>query len=205
MCVKFCIRSSRGLMLPTILAYSVLLLYLLNALGLYEWWNSMKGSRSSIVVKIIPGFGFVCGLTGNRTCQVLSKVTVLTVLAWVSLRWDFISATRDCSRHCDQICWAACIGIHSIILQKHYWEMNVMVLNKLSAVVSIKSSFGAIQMMERSSIALLLNKNSLLARFLPEIKWNKAIVRFNYSPRIQFRFRFQRMVTIKHCLSETKG
>lgn len=45
-----------------------------------------------------------------------------------------------------------------------------MVLNKLSAVVSIKSSFGAIQMMERSSIALVLNKNSLLARFLPEIK-----------------------------------
>lgn len=80
-----------------------------------------------------------------------------------------------------------------------------MVLNKLSAVVSIKSSFGAIQMMERSSIALVLNKNSLLARFLPEIKWNKAIVRFNYSQRIQFRFRFQRIVTIKHCLSETKG
>lgn len=45
-------------MLPIILAYSVLLLYLLNALGLYEWWNSMLGSSSSIVVKIIPGFGF---------------------------------------------------------------------------------------------------------------------------------------------------
>ncbi len=36
---------------------------------------------SAVIVMIFPGFGLVCGLTCRRTCQVLPKVTVLTVLA----------------------------------------------------------------------------------------------------------------------------
>jgi len=52
-------------------------------------------------------------LTGSRNGQVLPKVTVLTALAWVSLRRGFISATRD-SRYNNQKYWAACIHIHTL-------------------------------------------------------------------------------------------
>lgn len=73
-------------MLLVTLAYSVQLLLILNANDLYEWADSVQSLFSSIVVEVIPGFGLVCGLTGSRTCQVLSKVTVLTVLARASMR-----------------------------------------------------------------------------------------------------------------------
>lgn len=146
-------------MLLAVLAYSLLLLCLLNANYLYGGANSVPSLFSFIVVKIIPWFVLVCGLTGSRTCQVLPKVTVLTVLAWVSLRWDFHFCFQWCPiRQSDML---GCLYIRKdrIIIQRYYQEVIVMLLNKLSAVVSIKElSFGAIQIMEHSSIALLLNK-----------------------------------------------
>lgn len=133
--------SSRGLMLLVLLAYSVLLLYLSNANYRCKWWSRMLSLFSPVIVMIIPGFGLVGGLTGRRTCQVLSKVTVLTVLAWeLACAETFISALRD-ARYSDTICWAAYILIDRIIIQHYYQKVNVMLLNKLSAEVSIKSSF----------------------------------------------------------------
>lgn len=68
-------------MLLVLLASSVQLLYLSNANYLCKGWNRMLSLFSPVIVMIIPGFVRVCGLTGRRTCQVLPKVTVLTVLA----------------------------------------------------------------------------------------------------------------------------
>ncbi len=96
---------------------------------------------SPVIVMIFPGFGLVCGLTGRRTCQVLPKVTVLTVLAReLACAETFISALRD-ARYCDTICWAAYILINRVQIQYYYQKVSVMLLNKLSVVDLIKSSF----------------------------------------------------------------